>query len=338
MKQITLLIAVLISSFCYAQDDLNYLKDVSELQNDVSKKYMSYVSSVSHGKRARKVEKNRSELLQTIQSSKAKAGNMRPFKGDFAMKEALKNYLGILYNVLNEDYGKLVNMEEVAEQSYDAMEALFLAQDLAGKKSEQAFKKYGDAYEAFAKKNNITIIEAKSELSTKLAKVAEVNNYYHKMYLLFFKPYKQEFYMIDAQSKKDISAIEQNKNTLEKNAKQAIGILDTTKAYLNDKSLIIAAKDIMNFYSDEASKSKVVTEYFLKADNFEKLNKAFNAKSAKSRTQADVDNYNNQVKEVNVAMNAYNSLSIDMNKKRELSLDKWNKAVSKFLDYHTPKY
>lgn len=338
MKKTLILIAILISNFSFAQESVSYLNEISNLQTEVSKKYLSYVSSVSHGKSARKVERNRLEMLQTIQMSKAKAANMHAFKGDLSLKDGLKNYFGILYNVLNEDYGKIVNMEEVAEQSYDAMEALFLAQDLAGKKAEEAFNKYSEAYNQFAKKNSINLIEKKTELNDKLAKTAKVNEYYHKMYLLFFKPFKQEAYLIDAQNKKNISSIEQNKNTLDKNARQAIVMLDTSKAFANDRSLIVAARELMVFYMDEASKTKVVTDYFLKAENFEKMNKAFNAKSAKSRTQADVDNYNKQVNDLNSAMNVFNSLNTDMNKRRELFLDKWNKATSKFLDYHMPKY
>lgn len=338
MKKTLILFALIITKTCLAQESVAYLNEVSSLQTDVSKKYLSYVSSVSHGKSARKVDRNRVELLKTVQMSKSKATNMHAFKGDLSLKDGLKNYFGILYNVLNEDYGKIVNMEEVAEQSYDAMEALFLAQDLAGKKSEEAFDKYSEAYNLFAKKNNINLIEKKSELSDKLQKTAQVNQYYHKMYLLFFKPFKQEAYFIDAQNKKNISSIEQNKNTLEKNARQAISMLDTTKAFANDRSLITAARDLMMFYLDETSKSKTITDFYLKSENFEKTSKAFNSKSAKSRTQTDVDNYNKQVNELNSALNTFNNLNAELNKKREIFLDKWNKATSKFLDYHMPKY
>jgi len=338
MKKVIFLLILFLSYNSYAQESLEYLNQISDLQNDISKKYLSYISSVSHGKSARKVENKRMDLITTVKISKAKAVNMHAFKGDLSLKDALKSYLEIVNNVLNEDYGKIVNMEEVAEQSYDGMEALFLAQDLADKKSKEAFDKFASGYNLFAKKNNINIVESKSAFSEKLLKASQVEKYYHNIYLLFFKSFKQEDYLIEAQNRKNISSIEQNKNTLEKYAKQAISVLDTSKAFMNDRSLVVVLKELMAFYMDEASKSKVITDYFLKEENFAKMSKAFNAKPAKSRTQADVDNYNKMVNELNAAMNDFNALNNDFNKKRSTLIEKWNKSTSKFLDYHMPKY
>ena len=45
------------------------------------------------------------------------------------------------YNVLNDDYSKIINMEEIAEQSYDAMEAYILAQEMVDKKPEEATRR-----------------------------------------------------------------------------------------------------------------------------------------------------------------------------------------------------
>jgi hypothetical protein len=338
MKKLVSLLILFFSLNSYGQESLDYLNQVSELQNDISKKYLSYISAVSHGKSARKVENKRIDLINTVKISKAKAVNMHAFKGDLSLKDALKSYLDIVYNVLNEDYGKIVNLEEVAEQSYDAMEALFMAQDLAGKKANEAFEKFSGSYNLYAKNNKINLVESKSAFSEKLLKSSQVDKYYHSLYLLFFKSFKQEDFMIEAQNRKNISGIEQNKNALEKYAKQVLVVLDTTKAFMNDRSMVIVLKELMAFYVDEASKSKVITDYILKEESFAKMSKAFNAKSTKSRTQADVDNYNKMVNELNAAMNDFNALNNDFNKKRSSLTEKWNKTTSKFLDYHMPKY
>jgi uncharacterized protein (UPF0305 family) len=176
----------------FAQDALKYIEEVSTNQKDISKKYMSYISAASHGKSARKVEKRRVSLISTVLDAKKEAQKLPPFKGEKILKDGLVEYLGIVYNILNEDYDKIVNMEDIAEQSYDAMEAYFMAQDLAGKKQDQAFKKYTVAYETFAKKNNITLIDKETELDGKLKVAGQVNDYYHKLYLIFFKAYKQK--------------------------------------------------------------------------------------------------------------------------------------------------
>ncbi len=77
---------------------------------------------------------------------------MPSYNGNKALRDSAVSYLKILYSVFNEDYSKLVNMEEIAEQSYDAMEAYLLAQEKAGEKLDQAHNAYIVAYNGFTKK------------------------------------------------------------------------------------------------------------------------------------------------------------------------------------------
>ncbi len=339
--QKTLSISILFfSSILYssAQEALSYLENASKSQEDISQRYMSYVSAVSHGKSARKVEKRRVNLLETVQQARNSANILPPFKTDRALKDALSSYLEIMFNILNEDYGKIVNLEDIAEQSYDNMEAYFTAQDLANKKQDIAYKKYEEIYRSFAKNNNINIIDQESELSLKLKQANLVNSYYHKLYLLFFKSYKQDFYLSDAINKNNVSAIEQNKNTLIKYAKETVSQLDTMKAFQDDRTLIMACRDLMQFYEEEGGKMLIYTDFLLKNENFGKMSKAFNAKSDKQRTQADVDNYNKQVNEINALTNTYNKTNQELNNGRTTYINRWNDSVSRFLDSHVPKY
>ena len=76
MKKLVSLLILFFSLNSYGQESLDYLNQVSELQNDISKKYLSYISAVSHGKSARKVENKRIDLINTVKLSKAKAVNI----------------------------------------------------------------------------------------------------------------------------------------------------------------------------------------------------------------------------------------------------------------------
>jgi hypothetical protein len=321
-----------------AQDAVTYLNSITKPQDEISKDYMSYVSAVSHGKSARKVEKRRIALLESALNARRNAALMPAFQGDKVLKDALTNYVTIVYNVLNEDYGKIVNLEDIAEQSYDNMEAYFMAQELAGQKQDAAFKKFKEAYEGFAKKNSINLIQQENELSMKLKQADAVNSYYHKLYLMFFKPYKQEYYLMDAVNRKDVSGIEQNKNTLVKFAKENLSKLDTMKAFQGDRSLVNSCKDLMRFYIDESSKMQVYTDFQLKSENFDKMSKAFNAKPARQRTQADVDAYNKGVNDINALSTQYNKTNQELNNNRGAYINKWNDTVNRFLDAFTPKY
>src|SRR5687768_13203897 len=136
-----------------------YMDVITKANNDLTAKYLFYMSAVSHGKSARKVEKRRLEVVTAIGDTRYNIMGLPPYKGDRTLKDTTVAYLKILNSVFNEDYGRIVNMEEIAEQSYDLMEAYMLAQEKASEKLQQASVRQGEMQKQFAAKHNIKIIE-----------------------------------------------------------------------------------------------------------------------------------------------------------------------------------
>jgi hypothetical protein len=218
------------------------------------------------------------------------------------------------------------------------MEAYLLAQELAGAKIDEAGDRLENTQKAFAATHKVTLVESSDEVSKKFAEATKVNEYHRVVYLLFFKSYKQEMYLIDAVDKKNINAVEQNKNTLQKYAEENIKKLAAIPAFNGDKSLVSVCRQIQEFYRGETAKIAVLTNFYLKEENFQKIKQAFEAKREKDRTQADVDQYNNALKEVNKAVNEFNSTNKQLFEARKQMVDSWNKASQQFLDKHVPKY
>src|ERR1700722_11752430 len=110
---------VMFSSFAYGQQSAGeYINKINTAQGNINQDFFSYMSAVFHGKSARKVEKKRKELLTDIYKAKNIVGRMEPFNNnDTALKAATYRYLTILIDILNNDYSKIVNMEEISEQS-----------------------------------------------------------------------------------------------------------------------------------------------------------------------------------------------------------------------------
>ncbi len=165
---------------------VEYMDYIGKANESLTLKYMVYLSSVSHGKSARKVEKRRAEVLNSISETRYNIQGMPPFKGDKSYRDTSVAYLKMLNSVFNEDYGKIVNMEEIAEQSYDAMEAYMLAQEKANEKLREASKRQSDAQKVFADKNNIKLLQNTSELEAKMKTAGEVMHHYNEVYLVFF--------------------------------------------------------------------------------------------------------------------------------------------------------
>jgi len=316
---------------------LDYLKYLSSREEELSKRYLSYMSEVAHGNRARKMEKRRSELIAAIRQSLSEANRLRPFKGDATLRDAYKNYWDVLLKVFNEDYAKIVNMEEIAEQSYDNMEAYLLAQEKADEVLDLAARQIGPVFEAFAIKNNIKLIETESKMEKKLHQVSRVNEYYHQLYLIFFKSFKQEVYVMDAFNQKDINSLEQNRTTLVRFADEGLARLDTIKDFDGDGSVKTACRKVLEYHKNEGEKQiPVQNEFLLQYDEFEKIRKAFDAKPAARRTQADIDQYNKSINEFNKVLTESNKSLQVINASREKVMHNWEITVKAFMEHHVP--
>jgi hypothetical protein len=240
--------------------------------------------------------------------------------------------------VAKEDYGKIMDLEEIAEQPYDNMEAYVKAQEVANDKEHEAFEKANNELRAFAAKHHITLTEDDSKESKQSEIINNVTKYYNRIYLTFFKCNSNETYLLKALEKKDVNGIEQNKNALIKNCTDNLPKLDKIGAFEEDASLIKVAKDLLNFYKSEASdKVPILSEYLVKNDNFQKLKKEMDKKGSSS-TQEDADKYNAAVKDINDTVNTYNKTTNDLNNSRNKLINEMNDAVESFMSKHIPRH
>ena len=125
------------------------------------------------------------------------------------MRDSMISFLTLNYYVLTYSYDKILNMEDIAEQSYDEMELYINARSAADEKVRMADKIIDDIVLEFIKKNNIPVSKKKDKMSITLDQVNKVNDHYNTVFLIFFKSQKQEFYLLEA-LKKRTSAV-QNK-------------------------------------------------------------------------------------------------------------------------------
>lgn len=271
-----------------------------------------------------------------IKASETNVRRMRPFK-DTRLRDSVAAYFRLSSIVINEDYEKILNMEDIAEQSYDGMEAYLLAKQLASEKIAKAHEAASREYRAFAAENNIQLVENESRLQNKLKQAGEVTEHYNVVYLLFFKSFKNEVYLMDALNRGDVAAMEQNRNALLGSATEDLEKLRSVEPFKSDASLKRACQKALSFYQNEAQvHTPKYIEFQLVKENYEKLQKVINNKKPKDRTQQDIDQYNKAVSDYNNEVNKINKLNEELNKKRSAMLKDWNDASSAFLSKHTP--
>ena len=322
----------------HAQDDspVGYLNTINKSLNMVSQKNMQYMSATSHGASVRKSEKKRQDLLNQIDKSREDIVGAGSYKGDKSLQQATNDYLKLMTNNLNENYAKIVNLEEIAEQSYDNMEAYILLKEKVSERMDDANKKLNDNEKEFCKKYNINLIENETEQSQKIKEMSKVIDYYNDFYLIFFKCNAQETDMMEAVNKKNVTSIEQIKGAMVKYANEGLARLDTFKAYKGDASLINACRKAMQFYKSEGEKVTVYTDYYMKEEAVGQVKKGFESNPSAKSSKAEVEKYNKAVKEMNDANNNYNKSNQELNQQRTDAYNNWNEAGKVFLDKNMP--
>src|SRR5664279_328367 len=95
----------------------DYMTAISNAQVEMDQKYMAYISASAHIRRERKIERMRTQALESISNAKYRTMALPKYKGDNSLRQAGIDYIQFCYRIFNEDYTKIVNMEEIAEQS-----------------------------------------------------------------------------------------------------------------------------------------------------------------------------------------------------------------------------
>lgn len=343
MKKITLSIVLLCLWMAAFAQDLDqpgaYMTAISNAHKEMDQKYMAYTSAAAHGKRARKVEKLRLQVLESISNSKDKVADIAYYKGDNSLRQSNIDYINFCYTIFNEDYAKIVNTEEIAEQSFDEMQTLLLLREKVDEKLKVAVAKVNQASKDFAAKYKVNLIEGKDELGEKMAQASKVSKYYKPIFLIFFKCNWQDNALTKALKENKLNDAEQSRNSITKFADEGLMALEAIQNFEGDASLKMACKQALQGFKGIAEKeTPKITDYHLKKENFEKIKKAFEAKSQSDRTQDDVDAYNKAVKEMNVAVNISNAAAEAANAKRNEVYKNWEETVKTFYDTNIPHY
>ena len=329
-------------TFSFGQEfktPVDYLEFMGNESDIISKSTWKYTLAVAHSKSARKIDNTRKTLVKNIQNAKKKIENLKEgYKGDVEYRDQMIAYLDISENQINQEYDKIIDMQEVAEQSYDFMEAYILARELVNEKINAEVDKLNANQKIFANKYGIQISESKSELSKKMKISSEVFDNQTELYLIFFKTSITDFNLMKAVQNKDLSAIQQNATALQQFAEEGLTKLKTFQSYKNDPLLVNATKKAMEFYQNEATElAPKIISFLMLNEKMEESNTAMNNKSPKNRTKEEIDAFNKLVNEVNKEIGNYNKLNAKFNADKNLMVTNWNNSSESFVSKHVPK-
>ncbi len=339
MKQTLLSILFIVSLTCAAQDfktPIEYLNFIGKESKPISASTWKYTKAVAHSKSARKIDNTRKSLIKSIQAASKKIGATNGYKGDVEYRDQLLAYFSISEKYINDEYDKIIDMQEVAEQSYDLMEAYILTRDLVNQKINDEIEKLNTNQKEFANKYNITITDDQTELGKKMEISNQVFKHQSDMYLVFFKVYITDANLMKAVENKDINTIQQNASALESFVTEGFEKLKETKPYKNDPMLVNATKKVLEFYKKEALEfAPAVVDFMMLNQKAEETKKVIDSKG--KPTKAEIDAYNKTVTDLNKAVAAYNKLNTKYFNDRNNAITAWNAASEGFVSKHIPK-
>ena len=320
-------------------DPGKYMTEMGSFYENLEKKQWEYTNAVARGKNAKKVDSKRGELLNSILEANRLVRRMPPYEEDASLRDSVSKFLLVKYAVLNEDYEKIIDLEAVAEQSYDLMEAYLLAQEEANNKLRETGAKMVDAQTAFAETHNVELLESEdSETGKKLDLAAKVFEQYNGLFLVYFKCYKQDLYLNDAIQEGNINAMEQNANALRSYVREGKKKAQEFSNYKGDRSLATATTNILDFYQKTCDEDfPKIRDFFQKKDHFEQVQRAFEGKKESDRTQSDVDQFNDAAQAYNDGVGVYNEINNRVYEERNEQIETWYEVAQRFLDRNVPK-
>ncbi len=323
--------------FSQSTSPVDYMNRLFTPFSDLDSKKWQYVKSMTRGKSAKKVEAKRKALIEEYAKVRTQLGKVRTYKKDSLLRPAVMEYLKLTQQVLREDYGEIVDLEKIAEESFDGMEAYLLAQERANAKLNQTAINVNQARDEYGALNDVVIQEGSaSKLNQKIEKGAKALSYYNQNYLIFFKAFHQERYVFDAISRGDISSLEQSSNSLLSISEEGLEKLKSAENYNGDASLKIATKNVLNFMKAQAENEyPQLTEFLFMQDEVASAGKKLESKKQKDRTKKEIDSYNNLLKKYNAGIKDFNKKLEDLNKNRNNAMKAYEEAIQAFFEKHS---
>lgn len=334
----TICLLVLGSPLFAQKKAADYMNTIGKEFKDITNDMWAYTSSAAYGKPALKVESKRKELLKQISASMNKIKKMDEFEGDTRFRDSAIAFLQLNFDVLNEDYARIIELQGLSQDSYEAMENYMKAQDLIDEKIDKAGKMIGDEEQKFASDYGIKLSDKKSKTAIKIEAAARVYKYYNPIYLIFFKCYKDESYLIDAQNKADLEMMDKCQAWLTETSTQGLEELKTIKDFDGDNTLKTACMDLLKFYQLESGKRFLENKgFFVKKDKYNKAKEVYDSKSEETLTKAEISAYKKATNDYNNALTKYNVNNQILSDQRKRLIDAWNKVIMNFTNKHIPK-
>ncbi|MBN2893319.1 MAG: hypothetical protein JXL97_15715 [Bacteroidales bacterium] len=315
-----------------------YLGFIIEKQKIIAENMWAYVKANAHTNSEKKVERKKSDLIATIDRAGSEIRLMPAFQGEVTLRDSMVKYLETSKKMLNGEFAEIELLEANANTSYELMKIYLQKVSDANEKYAIKNEMISDQINKFAEEHNIELIKSSSELTANLKISNIVYKYYNSIYLIYFRGYIEDSFIIDAINSGDTTAIKQRMDSLIIAYKYGEVDLKAIAGYNGDYSLKFACQKALSHYQKVATiLLPKILDYYKAENELNAEKKRFEAIPEKKRTQQDVDAYNFAITKYNNSIKIYNETIKTLNTEIQNNSEQWNNAVDKFIDKNIPK-
>ena len=320
---ITSFLAVSVSSFAqhFTTPD-SYVKFINTEHRAIAKEIVSYTATLAQGKSLKDEEHKRKAILLKLKSASIHIAGMPPYKTNKTMQDSLVSYSRATHKIMNVHYPKIQALQDSASKFYESAIKFSQIKKQALSLLINDEMKLNNSVKAFCTKYNLAYSIKNEQEYQDLLAIQSASNYQNVLQNVYIKVSVQEASFVKAVSKKDKEEIEKQASILTKLSKEATAVLDTLKAFKEEKNLLSATKSYFAFTQKESDKDAATLAVLI--SNETKKQNSPSDSSVIVNTKAEFTGKDSQLL-------TYSTTSTSMNSERKVAVSNWEKENASFL-------
>jgi hypothetical protein len=240
----------------------DYNNHVVEEQNVVMRKSIDYTMQTVHSDDENKNNAMRLEVIKQIDQSIGELKNTAAYKNDAKLRDESIDVLTLYKDAFTTEFQEVNSLKKKSQDSYEAMEKYFRAQDKAENKLSNASKKFAKAQLDFASKYKLTM--EKGSMQDELDNITKVNQYSRALFLEQFKVSKVNAGFLDALNAQKGGAMEDKRKELQTASTASLSIVKALPPYNGDKNYKAATSKLIEYYKSHSEKEYLEMESIVK--------------------------------------------------------------------------
>lgn len=198
----------------------DYFDYFNQQHTAIVQKNMEYLQHAVHTDDLTQVARKRLDLILQIEETAMQTEKLPRSDNDAGMRQAMLDVLNSYRGIFKVDFQQVEALKAESQDNYAAMERYLAAQDAAEKKMAEASDRFLEAQRAFAKANNITLMEGAQ--NSEIEQINRLNRYQRAIFLRSFRVGKRNAEFLSALDRKEVKAMAEARRLLLQEAQQEL--------------------------------------------------------------------------------------------------------------------